>query len=60
MAHSRKLIPEGLIEYSTRESSNRRLPPLGELEFVLLRARRGIRAPVAELTAAIFAKAERF
>lgn len=60
MAHSRKLIPEGLIEYPIGDPSIRQMPPLGDVEFVLLRARRGLRAPVAELTAAIFAKSEQF
>ncbi len=56
MAHSRKLIPKGLTE----RPPGAHLPRLGEVEFVLLRARRGVRAPVAELSAAILAKAEHF
>jgi DNA-binding transcriptional LysR family regulator len=56
MAHSRKLIPKGLIEYPPSQQ----LPSLGDLEFVLLRAPQGIRAPVAELSATILAKAEHF
>ncbi|WOJ89129.1 LysR family transcriptional regulator [Methylocapsa polymorpha] len=56
MAHSRKLIPKGLIECPPSPQ----LPRLGDLEFVMLRARRGLRAPVAELSAAILAKAEHF
>jgi DNA-binding transcriptional LysR family regulator len=55
MAHSRKLIPEGLIELAPQ----RGLPALGPLEFVLLRTRRAARGPVAELSAAILAKASR-
>jgi len=56
MAHSRKLIPKSLLECPPSQH----LPRLGEVEFVLLRARRGLRAPVAELSAAIVAKAEHF
>lgn len=56
MAHSRKLIPKGLVECPP----SRHIPRLGDVEFVLLRARRGVRAPVAELSAAIVAKAEQF
>lgn len=56
MAHSRKLIPEGLIQYP----ASQQLPNLGGLDFVLLRSRRGARGPVAELSAAILAKAEQF
>ncbi|SFK35626.1 LysR family transcriptional regulator [Methylocapsa palsarum] len=60
MAHARKLLPEGLIDYSAHDDSARQLPLLGDLEFVLLRPRRSLRAPVAELAAAIIAKAEHF
>jgi DNA-binding transcriptional LysR family regulator len=56
MAHSRKLIPKGLIEYE----SSQHLPSLGDLEFVLLRSRKTVRAPVAELCATIIEKAEHF
>lgn len=56
MAHSRKLLPKGLVECAP----NLQLPALGDVEFVLLRARRGSRAPVGELSAAIRSKAEHF
>jgi DNA-binding transcriptional LysR family regulator len=52
MAHARRLVPPGLVEVSAESD----LPRLGPLEFVLLRARRATRGPVAELTAAILAK----
>jgi DNA-binding transcriptional LysR family regulator len=55
MAHARKLIPEGLVEIAAQQG----LPKLDALEFVLLRARRAVRGPVAELSAAILAKAGR-
>jgi DNA-binding transcriptional LysR family regulator len=53
MAHARKLIPEGLAEISPSYG----LPKLDHVEFVLLRARRAARGPIAELSAAILAKA---
>ncbi len=56
MAHSSKLMPKGLTECPPGQ----RLPRLGESEFVLLRARRRASAQIAELSAAIIAKAERF
>lgn len=56
MAHSRRLIPKGLTECNT----SRKLPKLGDVEFVLLRARRGARSPVMELGAAIIEKADLF
>ncbi len=56
MAHSRKLIPKGLIERPPVEG----MPTLGDLEFVMLRTRRSSQAPVAELSAAIWAKGEKF
>jgi hypothetical protein len=56
MAHARKLIPKGLVERPPREG----MPPLGDLEFVMLRARRSSPAAVAELSAAIRAKGEDF
>ncbi|MEJ0093722.1 MAG: LysR family transcriptional regulator [Methylocella sp.] len=56
MAHSRKLIPAGLVERPPLKG----MPTLGELEFVILRARRNSQAPVAELSAAIRAKGEKF
>ncbi|ACK49091.1 transcriptional regulator, LysR family [Methylocella silvestris BL2] len=56
MAHSRKLIPKGLIERAPREG----MPPLGELEFVMLRSRRSAQPAVAELSAAIAVKGEKF
>jgi hypothetical protein len=56
MAHSRKLIPKGLVERAPREG----MPPLGDLEFVMLRARRSSPAAVAELSAAILAKGQNF
>lgn len=56
MAHARKLMPKGLIECN----ETRMLPQLGDVEFVLLRPRRGARAPVSELSAAIIGKAEHF
>jgi DNA-binding transcriptional LysR family regulator len=55
MAHSRKFIPEGLVEIAPDHG----LPKLDPIEFVLLRARRAARGPVAELCAAILAKASR-
>ncbi len=56
MAHSRKLIPPGLIERAAVEG----MPELGDLEFVMLRTRRSSQAPVAELSAMILAKGENF
>jgi DNA-binding transcriptional LysR family regulator len=56
MAHSRKLIPRGLVERPPLKG----LSSLGELEFVILRGRKNSQAPVAELSAAIRAKAEKF
>jgi DNA-binding transcriptional LysR family regulator len=53
MAHARRLMPPGLREIATP------LPPLGPLEFVLLRTRRAVRGPAAELCAMILAKADR-
>jgi DNA-binding transcriptional LysR family regulator len=53
---SRSLIPDGLVEI---EGSNR-LPPLGEVDFILLRGGGASRAPVAELSAAIIAKGRHF
>jgi DNA-binding transcriptional LysR family regulator len=55
MAHSRMLMPQGLVECN--ETSQ--LPKLGDVEFVLLRPRRGAQAPVSELSAAIVEKADR-
>ncbi|HML27599.1 MAG TPA: LysR family transcriptional regulator [Hyphomicrobium sp.] len=55
MAHSRKLMPKDLVECKVTEQ----LPKLGDVEFVLLRPRRGVQAPVSELSAAIVEKADR-
>jgi hypothetical protein len=49
-------MPKGLIE--CRET--RQLPKLGDVEFVLLCARRGLQSPVSELGAAIVDKADDF
>jgi len=54
MVHSRLLIPERLVECDPHES----LPKLGELEFVLLRARGRLKEQIAELSAAISAQAK--
>jgi DNA-binding transcriptional LysR family regulator len=56
MAHSRKLIPHGLVERAPAGG----MPELGDLEFVMLRTRRSSQAPVAELSAMIQAKGENF
>ncbi len=48
--------PKLLHEQAPREG----MPALGELEFVMLRSRRSSLAPVAELSAAIRAKGEKF
>ncbi len=56
MAHSRKLIPPGLIERAPVDG----MPEMGDLEFVILRTQRRSQAPVAELSAAIVAKGEKF
>jgi DNA-binding transcriptional LysR family regulator len=56
LAHSRKLMPKGLIECK----ETRQLPKIGDVEFVLLRTRRGARSPVSELSAAIVEKADHF
>lgn len=56
MAHSRRLMPKGLIE--CRET--RQLPKLGDVEFVMLRPKRGARAPVSELSATIVERAAHF
>ena len=56
MAHSRKLIPAGLVERAPTGG----MPELGDLEFVMLRTHRRSAAPVAELSAAILAKGEKF
>ncbi|WP_026606140.1 LysR family transcriptional regulator [Methylocapsa acidiphila] len=66
MAHSRKLLPKGLIECQPgpglvgENLFRQTLPGLGDVEFVLLRARQSSAAPAAELAAAIYAKAEGF
>jgi DNA-binding transcriptional LysR family regulator len=52
MVLSRKLLPPTLFEIKLSKS----LPPLGSLDFILLRSARAPRAPVAELSAAIVAK----
>ena len=56
MAHARKLIPKGLVERPPRQG----MPALGDLEFVMLRARRSSPAAVAELSAAILTKGKNF
>jgi hypothetical protein len=56
MAHSRMFIPTGLVECSPSAV----LPKLGDVEFVLLRASGKLREPIAELSAAILAKAKNF
>lgn len=53
MVHARRLMPPGVGETAMQ------LPPLGPLEFVLLRTRRASRGPADELCAMILAKAER-
>ncbi|MEI9914653.1 MAG: LysR substrate-binding domain-containing protein [Methylovirgula sp.] len=53
MAHSRRLIPEGLAELEPRQG----LPDLGPVEFVLMKARRSPGRAVAALSAAIRARA---
>lgn len=53
MVHARRLMPPGVRETAMI------LPPLGPLEFVLLRTRRASRGPADELCAMILAKAER-
>lgn len=50
---ARKLIPAGLVEIP----ENAALPPLGSLDFILLRSPRAPREPVAELCATIVDKA---
>jgi DNA-binding transcriptional LysR family regulator len=52
---ARSLIPPGLVEAEVNGS----LPSLGDVEFILLRAG-ALRAPVAELSAAILAKGQEF
>ncbi len=56
MAHSRMFIPTGPVECSPSAV----LPKLGDVEFVLLRASGKLREPIAELSAAILAKAKNF
>lgn len=56
MAHSRMFIPTGLVECTPSAL----LPELGYVEFVLLRAGGKLREPIAELSAAILAKARNF
>ena len=53
---ARKLIPPGLRELRPDELDGC-LPPLGSLDFILLRSARSAQAPAAELSAAILAKA---
>jgi len=52
---ARNLVPDGLAEIGPEAG----LPPLGTLDFILLRHARAPRAPVSELAAAIVAKAGR-
>ncbi len=54
-ALARKLIPAGLREIEADEGGAA-LPPLGSLDFILLRSSRAAKAPAAELSAAILAK----
>lgn len=49
---ARKLIPPGLVDLKPMSS----LPPLGGLDFVLLRNPRGPGAPITEMVAAILSK----
>ena len=51
-ALARGLVPTGLAEIEAKAS----MPPLGMLDFILLRQARGPRAPISELSAAIAAK----
>ena len=53
---ARRLIPHGLEEID----SDGHLPPLGEIDFALLRNSRVAGAPAAELAAAIVAKGQDF
>jgi DNA-binding transcriptional LysR family regulator len=53
--HARGLMPEGLSEMP----ATLRLPELGEVEFVVLGARRALRGPAAELADAILASGDR-
>lgn len=56
MVIARKLLPPSLFEIKPFEI----LPPLGNLDFILLRNARAPRAPVSELSAAIIAKGKSF
>ena len=56
MVLARRLLPEGLVACPASPT----LPPLGTLDFILLRNGRAPRAPVAELAAAIAAKGRGF
>jgi DNA-binding transcriptional LysR family regulator len=53
--HARGLLPEGLVEMP----ASRRLPELGDVEFVVLGARTGLRGPAAALAEAILANGDR-
>jgi DNA-binding transcriptional LysR family regulator len=53
--HARGLMPEGLVEMPAAAG----LPPLGDVEFVVLGARSGPRGPAAALAAAILANGDR-
>ncbi len=53
--HARGLLPEGLVEMP----ASRRLPELGDVEFVVLGARSGLRGPAAALAEAILANGDR-
>jgi DNA-binding transcriptional LysR family regulator len=56
MVIARKLLPAGLHEVTPAMG----LPPLGALDFIMLRQPRAPRAPVSELAAAITQKARAF
>jgi DNA-binding transcriptional LysR family regulator len=53
--HARGLIPEGLVEMPPATG----LPVLGDVEFVVLGARSGLRGPAAALASAIVANGDR-
>jgi DNA-binding transcriptional LysR family regulator len=53
--HARGLMPDGLVEMPVAAG----LPPLGDVEFVVLGARIGPRGPAAALAAAILANGDR-
>ena len=53
--HARGLMPDGLVEMP----ADWRLPTVGDVEFVVRTARRGMRGPAAELARAILANGDR-